>query len=68
LGWIPTLFVGMLVGIAGLLGTGLLASVFADWFRITGREGAAGYKPVRLVGATGVLPATDASPFSEPTP
>jgi hypothetical protein len=56
-GWIPSLLVGMLAGVAGLLGTELLASVFSDWSRKIGREGAAGYKPVRLVGAAGVLPA-----------
>jgi hypothetical protein len=48
MGWLNTLWIAALSAVAGMLGAGLLASVFVEWFRIPSREGASGYYVVGL--------------------
>lgn len=51
--WLASLGVGLLTAIVGLVGTGLLAMGCVEWFRVSAREGAAGYFIVilALIGA-----------------
>jgi hypothetical protein len=48
MGWWLSLLVGVVTAVAGCLGTGLVAAVLVDWFRVTSREGASGYFVVGL--------------------
>jgi hypothetical protein len=52
--WPLTILVGILTAVAGCLGAGFLASVSADWFRITSREGESGYFIVAM-GLVGIV-------------
>lgn len=55
--WFLSLVVACITAIAGCLGAGFVANVFVGWFRITSREGAAGYYVVAfaLLGLLGGL-------------
>ncbi len=48
MGWWLSLVVAMLTAVLGCAGTGALATVWVDWFRISSREGASGYFVVFL--------------------
>ncbi|MBE2212813.1 MAG: hypothetical protein IAE82_03005 [Opitutaceae bacterium] len=52
--WPLSFVVAVVSGIAGGVGAGLVAHVFVAWFRVTGREGAAGFMVVG-VGLLGIL-------------
>lgn len=57
--WLLTLAVGVATAVAGCVGAGVLGGLCAAWYRITTREGAAGYYVVAialagLVGGFGI--------------
>ena len=53
MGWAASLGIALLSAIVGLVGSGLVALLAVDWYRITSREGASGFFVVGmgLVGA-----------------
>jgi hypothetical protein len=54
LGWLSSLAVAVLTAVAGCLGAGFLADVCVGWYRISSREGNAGYF-VAFMGLFGLV-------------
>ena len=46
--WWLSLLVGVLTAVAGCLGTGLVAGLLVDWYRVSSREGASGFFVIGL--------------------
>jgi hypothetical protein len=43
MGWLASIFVGVLSGALGLIAAGLVAAACVDWYRVSGFEGKSGY-------------------------
>lgn len=52
--WLASLGIGLITGVIGLFGTGFLGNLCVHWYRVTSREGAAGYFIIMLALLGGI--------------
>jgi hypothetical protein len=53
--WLLSLLIAAVSGVLGLVGAGFIGNLCVEWYRISGREGAAGYFVVAIALLGGLL-------------